>query len=86
MFKSEKDLSALIKLKNVDIQTTVANIVKSDDGKGGNSYQVQAQVTLFQNVEGKSEIVKKVSAFALHKDLETAQDNALAKAQTLLGV
>ena len=87
MFSGKTDLSKLIELTNVDIQTQVANVLKDTDGKTVLGYQVQAQVTTFaNNNEGEPKIVKKVSAFALDKNLEAAQDKALSKAQTLLGV
>lgn len=86
MFTKKTDLSKLIELKHLDIQTTVANVVKNKEGVITQA-QVQAQVTLFENNEnGEARVVKKVSTFAIDSNLEAAQDKALVNAQTLLGV
>jgi len=78
-------LSKISKTKNLDVQTTVRNQVKSGDKT---LFQVEASITQFtpKTSETDSSVVKKVTVSAVHEDVSKAQDKALEKAIDLLGL
>lgn len=84
---NEVDLGKLIELKNVDVQV---NYEGKAPGTKGDIHQVNVMATLFdlnsRNKEGSPEVIKRVKVLGSGLSVEMAQDSALQKAQTLLGV
>ena len=85
--KTTTNLDKLIGLQNVDLQVQVQNQLKDD--KGVINYQVMAKGTVFNpdNVGDRGpQITKSVQIVAVGSSVEDAQNQALSKLQTLLGV
>jgi len=78
-------LSKISGTPNLDVTTAVRNQFEI---QGEKAFQVEASITQFtpKTKEADSTIVKKITVSALGSSVDVAQDKALEKAVTLLGL
>lgn len=87
MFSKDVNLDKLITQKNLDVTTVVRSKESDKEGKVL-FFHVEATGILFDPEKSgqAGSMIKKITISAVGKDIEQAQDNALAKLQKLLGL